>query len=32
MIEAVEGFNWDNGKREKCLKHGVTVEEIESAF
>ena len=32
MIEAVEGFNWDDGNREKCLKHGVTVEEIESAF
>lgn len=32
MIEAVDGFNWDDGNREKCLKHGVTVEEIESAF
>ena len=32
MIEAVEGFNWDDGNHEKCLKHGVTVEEVESAF
>ncbi len=32
MIEAVEGFNWDDGNREKRLRHGVTVEEIESAF
>jgi uncharacterized DUF497 family protein len=32
MIEAVDGLNWDDGNREKCLKHGVTVDEIESAF
>jgi len=32
MSEAVAGFNWDDGNREKCLKHGVTIEEIESAF
>lgn len=32
MIEAVTGFNWDDGNRGKCRKHGVTVEEIESAF
>jgi uncharacterized DUF497 family protein len=29
MIEAVDGFNWDDGNRKKCLKHGVRVEEIE---
>ncbi len=32
MTETVAGFNWDDGNREKCLKHGITVEEIESAF
>jgi uncharacterized DUF497 family protein len=32
MTEAVAGFNWDDGNREKCRKHGVTFEEIESAF
>ncbi len=28
----VAGFDWDEGNREKCQKHGVTVEEIESVF
>ena len=32
MTETVAGFIWDDGNREKCLKHGVTLEEIESAF
>jgi uncharacterized DUF497 family protein len=32
MTEAVAGFDWNDGNRDKCLKHGVTVEEIESAF
>jgi hypothetical protein len=32
MIEAVAGFDWDDGNREKCCKHGVTREEIESLF
>lgn len=32
MIEAVAGFDWDDGNREKCCKHGVTRGEIESAF
>ncbi len=26
------GFEWDRGNRAKCLKHGVSVEEIESLF
>lgn len=26
------GFDWDQGNREKCLKHGVATEEIEYAF
>ena len=32
MDEQVAGFNWDEGNRAKCLKHGVTLEEIETAF
>lgn len=32
MSEAVAGFDWNDGNRDKCVKHGVTVEEIESAF
>ena len=32
MAEALAGFNWDDGNREKCLQHGVTIEEIESVF
>jgi uncharacterized DUF497 family protein len=26
------GFDWDEGNLEKCQKHGVTGEEIESVF
>jgi uncharacterized DUF497 family protein len=25
-------FDWDDGNREKCQKHGLSVEEIESLF
>lgn len=32
MSESVEGFNWDAGNRKKCQKHGLTLEEIETAF
>lgn len=28
----VAGFDWDDGNREKCQKHGVTIAEIESVF
>lgn len=28
----VSGFDWDNGNRDKCRKHGVSMEEIESLF
>jgi uncharacterized DUF497 family protein len=27
-----DGFDWDRGNREKCQKHGVPIEEIESLF
>lgn len=28
----VEGFDWDAGNREKCQKHGVSLQEIENFF
>ena len=28
----IDGFEWDAGNREKCHKHGLSVEEIESLF
>lgn len=32
MSTVPSGFNWDSGNREKCLKHGISVLEIESVF
>lgn len=26
------GFEWDNGNRQKCQKHGVSLDEIEQVF
>ena len=28
----VQGFDWDDGNREKCQSHGLSLEEIESVF
>ncbi|MGR3219942.1 MAG: CopG family antitoxin [Candidatus Anammoxibacter sp.] len=28
----IDGFDWDEGNREKCQKHGVSIPEIESLF
>ena len=28
----VSGFDWDDGNRAKCEKHGVTVGEVEAVF
>jgi uncharacterized protein len=28
----VEGFDWDDGNRAKCQKHGVSIAEIETLF
>ena len=28
----IAGFDWDEGNREKCQKHGVTIAEIEGLF
>jgi uncharacterized DUF497 family protein len=30
MLGAVAGFDWDAGNRDKCQKHGLTLEEVES--
>jgi uncharacterized protein len=32
MGPRIAGFAWDRGNRAKCLKHGVSVKEIESVF
>lgn len=33
MLEGpVAGFDWDNGNRAKCQKHGVSIAEIEGLF
>jgi uncharacterized protein len=29
---AFSGFDWDDGNLDKCQKHGVSIEEIESVF
>lgn len=31
-MEDVQGFDWDKGNEEKCQKHGLTLDEIESVF
>ncbi|MEJ0012445.1 MAG: BrnT family toxin [Bauldia sp.] len=31
-MEAFAGFDWDDGNRDKCTKHGVSIDEIESVF
>ena len=28
----VSGFDWDEGNRRKCQKHGLSIEQIESMF
>jgi hypothetical protein len=32
MDATVAGFEWDDGNRAKCQRHGVSVAEIESLF
>jgi uncharacterized protein len=32
MQRTVSGFDWDDGNREKCQKHGVSIREIEGLF
>ena len=32
MFETVAGFDWDEGNRTKCTRHGVSLDEIESIF
>jgi uncharacterized DUF497 family protein len=30
--QSVQGFDWDEGNREKCERHGLTIAEIEAVF
>jgi uncharacterized protein len=32
MGDQIAGFDWDEGNREKCQKHGVSIAEIEALF
>ena len=32
MSDELAGFNWDEGNRKKCRKHGVRLDEIETAL
>ena len=32
QVSVVSGFDWDDGNRDKCCRHGVTQAEIESLF
>src|SRR5271166_4486270 len=31
-LPAIRGFDWDDGNRGKCQKHGMSIEEIEGVF
>jgi uncharacterized DUF497 family protein len=31
-LESVGGFDWDAGNTEKCSRHGLSTEEVESLF
>lgn len=32
MSGAIDGFDWDDGNREHCAKHGVTATAVEALF
>jgi len=32
MVGRVAGFDWDDGNRAKCTRHGVSIDEIEGVF
>jgi uncharacterized DUF497 family protein len=32
MFRGFHGFDWDQGNRDKCRKHGVAIEAIETLF
>ena len=31
-MNRIDGFDWDDGNRAKCQRHGVSIAEIESVF
>jgi uncharacterized DUF497 family protein len=32
LVMKIAGFDWDDGNRHKCRKHGVTIQEIEAVL
>jgi uncharacterized DUF497 family protein len=32
VIERVAGFDWDEGNRAKCARHGVSIDDVEGLF
>lgn len=32
MLYSIAGFDWDDGNRDKCRRHGVALEDIEAVF
>jgi uncharacterized protein len=32
MLQEISGYDWDDGNCQKCQKHGVSIEEIETLF
>jgi uncharacterized protein len=32
ILPAIRGFDWDDGNRDKCQKHGMSIGEIEAVF
>jgi len=32
MIGPIDGFEWDDGNRAKCRKHGVPLDDVEAVF
>ena len=32
MVLQINGFDWDDGNRDKCQKHGLSIRNIENLF
>ena len=32
VIERADGFDWDDGNRAKCARHGVSIDDVERLF
>ena len=31
-LPVIASFNWDDGNRDKCVEHGVSIDEVETLF